>query len=170
MEIQKPILKNYTLSYVVFVSGLALFVVWFFGHYEPHYIFNDRCFRLFGCNIGFFGYDALIHLLSSIFEAVTIIWLMNKFNLFKYNIWKNITLIIFIVFLLAVAWELCELVSDQIRLHSTTLELIHSNFFDQPNRSDTIGDIAFSILGAGITTLLLRSYLYFRPKSAIPIL
>lgn len=159
MEIQQPILKNHTLGHVVFISGLVLFIVWFFGHYEPHYIFNDKCFNLLGCNIGFFGYDALIHLLSSIFEAAILIWLMNKFpkiNVLKYNLWKNIAVLILIVFLLGITWEICEFVSDEIRLSSTNPALVHSNFFDQPSRSDMMGDIAFSVLGACITALSLK--------------
>lgn len=162
METQQPILKNHTLSYVVLASGLTLFVVWFFGHYEPHYILNDRCFRLLGCNIGFFGYDALIHLLSSIFEAAGVIWLMKKIpkiNVLKYNLWKNIAVLIFIVFLLGVAWEICEFVSDEIRLSSTNPALVHSNFFDQPSRKDMMGDMTLSVLGAFITALALRQWL-----------
>ncbi len=142
-----------TISCVVLFFAMAIL-----GNHGPSLMANDKCFRVFGCNIGFFGYDAAVHFVSGITEVVLIIWLMKRFpslNLFQEKHWKNFLTIVAIVALIGCLWEVGEFCHDQFRMDVLHENLTTPNNLDQPNNADTMGDLTFTILGAVIAASVL---------------
>jgi len=124
---------------------------------------NPSCYKYLGCTEGFFGYDALEHLISGIALTLTLIWFFKTFP--KYSIlsnvrWKNILIILSLIALFSVMWELAECVHDVFRLavlHQPLLNFkLHINLLDQPNNLDTMGDMFFEILGSVIVLLFVK--------------
>ncbi len=151
---------------VIFLLGWAL------GIRGPILIDNYKCYALLGCNMGFFGYDAVLHFWSGIMDVVLIIWLTRNFpalNIFRKQQWKNFLITISLVAFISVAWEIGELGHDQYRmkvLHQDLLNenLITPNHLDQPTNNDTMGDMTFAIIGSALTVLSLNSLI---PKNDI---
>lgn len=129
-------------------------------------MYNGKCFQYLGCNIGSFGYDAVVHFFSGIFEAILLIWLCHRFPktniLHEDSAWKNILVLIAFVALLAVGWELLEFAADHFRIYILHQNLTHPNILAQPNNTDTMGDFIFGLFGAFVGALLVK---YFDPKS-----
>lgn len=145
------------LNIAIITVGLVLLISWIFGHYPPHFIANDRCFSLLGCNIGFFGYDAMIHVMSGGLEALIVIWIFLRFqklHMFGSSFWKNFIIIIVTVCLLGIVWELLELASDQYRTKVLDINLTNPNLLEQPSNIDTTGDMIFSLISASLTVFL----------------
>ena len=116
-------------------------------------------FSTFGCNVGFFGYDAGVHFVSGVAEATLIVWLMRRFSslsLFHDRFWKNFLMIVAIVALVGCLWEIGEFGRDQFRMGVLHENLTSPNTLDQPNNNDTMGDLTFSILGAVIAASIIR--------------
>ncbi len=152
------------LKIILFISIPAFFAMSILGNHGPTLMANGKCFRFFGCNSGFFGYDAAVHFVSGIAVASLIIWLMRKFpaiSPFRKSVSKNILIVVTLALLVAFAWELGELCHDQFRMKVLRENLTIPNTLDQPTNDDTMGDITFSVLGALLATTALRSYLYF---------
>ena len=108
------ILNIVAVTSVTIVLGLSLL-----GNYGPSLMTNDKCFSWLGCNIGFFGYDALIHFISGTMDVALIIWLMTKFpsfSLFHNRFWKNLLTVVALVALIAVLWEILEFSHDYFRI------------------------------------------------------
>jgi hypothetical protein len=137
------------------ISAAAFAVGTFLGNIWPGWIDNSLCFKYLGCNEGFFGYDALIHLLGGILLAALIIFLAGKLpslNFFQSSgLWKNIVILTSLVILIEVVWELGEFGLDRFRFYLLHLKLLHPNILSQSSSSDTMGDLFFSLVGAMIT-------------------
>ncbi len=123
---------------------------------------NTMCYKyLGGCDAGFFGYDALEHLLFGISAVCVLVWLCKKYPRFSLlsqdKKWKNLFTLVAIVALASVAWEFVECAHDYFRLEVFREPLLslrlHINNLDQPTNLDTMGDLAFSV-GGSIFALL----------------
>ncbi|MFA6601940.1 MAG: hypothetical protein WCT02_03750 [Candidatus Paceibacterota bacterium] len=139
---------------------IALFLlVWILGSFGPHLIANHKCYAFFGCNGGFFGFDAFQHFLSGPMDVALIIWLSRKHekvNLFQEKFWKNFLIIVAIVALVAVLWEIIEYGHDEFRMDVLGRNLTSPNLLDQPTNSDTMGDMTMTLVGASLAAVALR--------------
>lgn len=154
--------REHVFNVVVASIVLIFMVMWIVSVRGPTLISNDKCFAVLGCNVGFFGYDALLHFVSGIMDAVVIVWLARKFpsiSLFHQRFWKNFLIVIALVALIAVSWEFGEYCHDQFRMNVLHENLTMPNHLDQPSNADTMGDLTFSILGSALTALALQSML-----------
>jgi hypothetical protein len=145
---------------MVVVLVIIFLALSFLGNYGPTLMTNDKCYSFLGCNVGFFGYDALVHFVNGIMEATFIVWLMARFpsfSLFHNRFWKNLLIVVIMVVFVAFLWEFSEFFHDQFRMKVLHENLTIPNTLDQPTNNDTMGDITFSILGAAITALTLSS-------------
>lgn len=142
------------------ITEISIFLIGaLFSYFGPHLMANDKCYILIGCSAGFFGYDAVLHFVSGVMTASIIIWLMQKYpkvNLFHEQFWKNVFIVVAIAALVAVSWELVEYGHDQFRMTVLHQNLTSPNRLNQPNVSDTMGDMTFSILAAALTTKALK--------------
>lgn len=156
--------KDYKFFYLYPLCCLGSLI--FFGDFWTGLMYNGLCFRYLGCNIGFFGYDAVVHFFSGILEAIFLIWLCHKFPktniLHEDSVWKNIVVLIAFVALLAVTWELLEFSADHFRMYILHENLTNPNILAQPNNSDTMGDFTFGLSGAFLGAFLVK---YFDSKS-----
>ncbi len=162
MNPEPSIWKNRILNITTISSIIVFLTLSFLGNHGSTFMSNDKCYALLGCNIGFFGYDVMVHFISGIMEASLIILLMKKFlsfNLFHESFWKNLLVVVSLVALIAFSWEFGELCHDQFRVKVLHENLINPNNLDQPTSNDTMGDMTFSILGATITAFALRSFM-----------
>jgi hypothetical protein len=151
------------LNIITFVVVIVFFALVFFGVHGPMMMTDDKCYPIFlGCNVGFFGYDAFVHLASGVLDVVLVIWFFRKFpsiNLFYDKFWKNFIIIVSLVTTIGFLWECVEFSHDEFRTEILHQDLVASKKLDQPSNDDTMGDIIFSILGAAITTLALKSFI-----------
>ncbi len=142
-------------------SGIIFGIAEFFADSWFGLIANSECFKYLGCNVGFFGYDAIIHFLGGAFEVLLVIWLCQKFPrwniLHEDSIWKDIVVLIAAVALLAVGWELWEFSVDHFRMDILHENIAYPNHMAQPSNSDTMGDFTFGLTGALIGALLVKS-------------
>ena len=160
MNGESPDRNNRRLNITAIILVIIFLVLSFLGNHGPNLMANGKCYRFLGCNSGFFGYDAVVHFVSGFMDATLIVWFMKKFpaiNLFHNNFWKNFIVVITLVVFIAFSWEVGEFFHDQFRMKILHEDLIAQNRLDQPSNDDTMGDITFSILGAAITVLALRS-------------
>ena len=164
MENQKSfrLVFLFALSFFLYTLFIIAPCIW------PFLMNNTTCYKYLGCNAGFFGYDAIQHLLFGPFLLFAIIWFCKKFP--KYSIlqkerWKNIVILIAIITFVALLWELCEFVHDSYNvtiLHERLFNYrLHINSLDQPSNQDTMGDMFFNIFGAVIGIFAYFKYLYF---------
>lgn len=153
--------KSYhTLGVATLIIIAILFVGWLVGSNGPHLMSNDICFDFLGCNVGFGGLDALLHLVSGVGEVVALVWLSlrnARLSLFQEKFWKNMVIVISIASMIILLWEVGELGLDQFRATVLDKNLIAKNELYQPNNLDTMGDVVFSLVGAAITGYVLRS-------------
>lgn len=144
------------------ITGLlALFLFMSLGCDQLGLMNNDACFPILGCNAGFGGFDALVHLVSGASEVVIVIWLIRtwpKVNILTNTYWKNIVILSAIVLLLSFFWELSEYIGDWGRMYIWHHDLIHPNMLYQASDADTMGDMTFSFVGALISSSLLRFF------------
>lgn len=154
------------LKSLLYVSGALFAIAYFFGDFWIGLMYNGLCFRYLGCNVGFFGYDALVHFFSGIFEVLLVVWLCHKFPKFNIlhedSLWKNVLVLIAIVALLSAGWELFEYAADYVRMHILHQNMTNPNILAQPSNSDTMGDFTLGLAGFSVGVLLLR---FFNPKS-----
>jgi hypothetical protein len=116
---------------------------------------NSACYPLLGCTSGFFGFDAIEHFLFGITAIWLIIWACERFpehSILQEKRWKAGFVLIATVALIAVFWEFLEGAHDVIRVDILREPLFslrfHINLLDQPSNLDTMGDIAFTLVGA----------------------
>jgi len=154
----RPISRK--LKTVIIVTGAAYIVFEFFADAWTYWIDNALCFRYLGCNAGFFGYDAAVHFLAGVFEAVLLVWLCQRFPRFcvlhEDSIRKNILVIVSLVVLLTLGWELWEFSVDHLRMDVLGENLSNPNVLGQPSGSDTMGDFAFGAVGALVGALVVK--------------
>ena len=124
---------------------------------------NSQCYKYLGCNLGFFGYDAIEHFLFGVAIVWVLVWFFQKypkFSLFDNKRWKNIFIIITLIALISVVWALLKFTHDAIRiniLHQTLVNWkLHINFLDQPSNANTMGDFFFNLFGAVISLFFVK--------------
>jgi hypothetical protein len=124
-----------------------------------HFINNAECYRALGCNSGFFGFDAVAHTFGGILWTIAVIWIMQqrpKLRLFPAHLWKSMLVLLSLIALLHIAWEIYEFALDYIdfQILQNPYDIKH---LAQPGVADTVGDMAFSLLGSmlGMGVLLL---------------
>ena len=159
-------------GFTIFASILSLLYLLaaYLGEVYPNLEANSKCFRYFGCNKGFFGYDAFVHLIFGALFVFIVIWIFIKFpmiSLMQKVPWKTILFVLAISALVSVVWELVESFHDVFRikiLHESLYSLrLQTNSLDQPSNLDTMGDIFFGLLGSSIALLML----YFFDKKSL---
>lgn len=140
-----------------FLTGTLIFSVLMFvllagtGLYGPDLMANGLCYRYLGCNTGFFGFDAVVHLASGITETLLALWLMRRFpsiSLLHSSFWKNLVIIVSLAVLFAFIWEFLEFVPDHYRVFVLHINLFSPNRLYQPDNTDTMGDMVAALLGA----------------------
>jgi hypothetical protein len=129
------------------------------GEFITGWATNNICYRYLGCNDGFFGYDAMEHLLFGFALLMCMLWLADRFpplSLIARKRIKTIVTLIAYVALTAVIWEMFECAWDQYRvviLHETLFSFkLHIDALSQSSNLDTMGDISFSLFGALIAS------------------
>jgi hypothetical protein len=118
---------------------------------------NNLCFAVFGCNAGFFGYDAFVHLLAGAMFALFIVWIGEAYPRLKVvseNFWKSALIIISICALIETGWEIWEFGIDHFRMDVLRENLTNPNILWQPSNSDTMGDETFNLAGSVIAIIL----------------
>ena len=137
-------------------------VIWMLGRWGPAYMANGKCYEILGCNNGFFGYDAVVHFVSGIMDALLLVWVTVKrpvWSLFKASFWKNFLVIIAVAALVAVSWEFVEMCHDQFNIKVLHNDLVATDSLDQPTNDDTMGDMTFTIAGAAVAACAVGPFL-----------
>jgi len=116
---------------------------------------NSACYPYLGCDSGFFGYDALEHFLFGFAMVWMIVWLCQKFptySILNETYWKSALVLAALAVSIEVVWEIGECFRDAYLLdiaHEQLLNLrLHINYLAQPSNFDTMGDMAFNMLGS----------------------
>src|SRR3989344_309274 len=125
---------------------------------EYKFIQNSRCFTLFGCNEGFFGYDAFNHVVGGIVWTILVVWLISRYprvNILHNNFWKSFFVLVSTIALVQVFWELYEYLLDVLDTHLTRRPL-HPDELAQPGAADTTGDLVFGFIGSVLGVLFVR--------------
>lgn len=128
---------------------------------------NDRCLALFGCNAGFFGYDAFVHFLAGVMFALFIVWLgwaYPKFRIVSANLWKSVIIIIALCALIETGWEILEFGIDHVNIDVLHQSIVGTNRMLQWGNSDTMGDETFNLVGGVVAIILLMS---FKPSTLV---
>ena len=151
-------MKTPLFAAVVFLTGLFLlespggnFIGW---------MDNDVCYRIWGCNAGFFGFDFLVHLTSAAAMATLIAWLMKHYdflNISHGGFFAKFVVIIACVALFGVMWETGEFIHDRYQTNILQEDLRNPvNLLDQPSNADTVGDLFASVSGAALALIIGR--------------
>jgi hypothetical protein len=112
---------------------------------------DGLCFKFFGCNNGFFGFDGWSHFLAGLACASLAILLFKKYphlNILQAGnktFWKNVIIILAIIALIGIVWEGVEFTYDHLRLLAG-INLYNPYDFAQPTNIDTMGDLLLSLL------------------------
>jgi|GEM_PF-751132 hypothetical protein len=158
------------LTVLLSLATVVWFVLTVLGEFVTGWATNNVCYRYLGCNDGFFGYDAMEHLLFGFALLIFMLWFGGRFpsfSLIARTRIKTIVTLIAYVALVAVVWEMFECGWDQYRvviLHETLFSFrLHIDALSQSSNLDTMGDISFSLFGAliasGIAEFLQRGLL-----------
>jgi hypothetical protein len=137
-----------------FVISVFIFCLFeFVGGHGLLLMENSVCLPYLGCNVGFFGYDALVHFFAGVMEGSFIFWFVSKYpgkQFFHNNEYrKNLVIFISIVALMSVMWETLELIGDHTRTDILHMDVLHPrNELFQASNGDTMGDMFFGLLGA----------------------
>ncbi len=142
-----------------FYYSLGTFgVLEFLGDIWPGLIANHLCFPILGCNLGFFGYDGLIHFISGVCVGLGLLWAQGRFGgiflawgrtAWAFAAWGAAV---------ALAWEIMEWSYDLARIYLLNMDLLSPNRLTQPNSLDTIGDIVLGLLGTMLIYLAYRRH------------
>jgi len=133
-----------------------------FGEFAPAtgWGFNTQCLRFIGCTTGFFGFDAIEHLLSGFVIFLVLLLFFRKYPQWSPLTgvwWKDALILIAAVNLISFAWELVECAHDVFRvaiLHERLYSVrLNIDLLDQPTNLDTMGDMTFNVLGSAIAAL-----------------
>jgi hypothetical protein len=117
---------------------------------------NQRCLAFFGCNVGFFGYDALEHFLMGVLQIFIILFVSAAYprcNTLAETKLKRALVLLAYAALIAFLWELGEYSFDALRLRIFHEQLVHPNLLWQSSDSDTMGDMTFAFLGSLLASL-----------------
>ena len=153
--------NNSTSPLGFFVAAFTiLFAFGVVGGHVWHWMSNEMCYYYLGCNVGFFGYDAIVHLVGGILIVLSLLWLMRRFPsldiLHDNDFSKNFLIVLALVALIGVGWEIMEFSFDHWRMVVLNENLINPNTLAQPSNGDTMGDLVFGLFGGTITMLIMR--------------
>lgn len=124
-----------------FYSLGAFGVMAFAGEIYPGLIGNGLCFPILGCNIGFGGYDGLVHFVSGICIGLGLLWLTRR-QAKQFVLWA---------LGIALGWEGVEWAYDAVRAEALHMDLLSpANIMTQPSGIDTVGDIVLGCLGTAL--------------------
>lgn len=130
------------------------------GEFMAGWGFNAECIRFIGCTNGFFGFDAIEHFLSGFVILLCLVIFFQrhpKWSPLTGNIWKDAFILVATVNLISVGWELVECAHDVFRLavlHEKLYSVkLNIDLLDQPTNLDTMGDLAFNMLGSIVAAL-----------------
>lgn len=151
---------------------LFLFVALeFFLGWGKSLMVGDRCLRYLGCNVGPFGFDALVHFTGGLVEGLLFVIFLRSVRRPKVVIYQFLTLAAFAVCTVA-AWELIEWACDLYRVNVLHEDLWHPiNHYFQLSKSDTVGDMVFGVGGiwiAGTLGFVVRKKAVDIPRDALP--
>lgn len=137
---------------VTAVAATLLFAFFsIIGNYGPDLMANGLCFKYFGCNSGFFGFDAVVHLVSGIAETAVILMLMRRFPSFSVlhsSFWKDLLFVLSLALLIGFIWEFVEFIPDQYRVLVLHANLTSPDRLYQASNNDTMGDLLATMFGA----------------------
>lgn len=153
---------------ILALASLFLFLVVSIGGNLTGLMNNDACYALLGCNIGFFGYDALVHFVSGMMEVFVFLWLMRAYpvvHILNDAFWKNVFILLIFAAMAGSIWEIGEFAGDFIKTHLYHINIYApTNRMYQPNNSDTMGDMTFGLLGAFITACATKIFQQKTPR------
>jgi cation transport ATPase len=139
---------------IIFSFGVAGGHIW-------HWMSNEVCYRYIGCNVGFFGYDAIVHLFGGVLIVLTLLWLMRRYpslNVLRNdNFSENFLILLAIVALVGIGWEIMEFSFDHWRTVILNENLLNPNTMAQPSNSDTMGDLVFGLFGGALTIFFTKN-------------
>lgn len=163
-------ITNLRVRSIAFTTTLLWSAVMLYGEFfggAP----NSACYPYLGCDSGFFGYDAIEHLLFGLAMVWILVWLFQKFpqySLLDTKFFKSGIILVICVTFIAVIWEMGELVRDAYLLDVMQQQLInfrlHINYLAQPSNFDTMGDLSFNLLGSILSIFWLRFILHKNNK------
>lgn len=136
--------------YTILFFYCFLFVFKFFEETVFNITNGSGCFGILGCDVGFFGYDGVVHFFGGLVEAVGIVWIIHKhpqYNIFKKTFFRSALIVVGIVSLITVLWESQEYIADFFEgsmLHT----IVYLGTPAQSGLSDTMGDIILGFLGS----------------------
>ncbi len=148
--------KSYRQVIIVTIVTLVIYILAdLLGEFMAGWGYNAECIRFIGCTNGFFGFDAIEHFLSGFVILLCVLIFFNRyprFSLLTGTWWKDALILVASVNLISVAWELVECAHDVFRvavLHEPLINLkLNIDLLDQPTNLDTMGDMAFNVLGS----------------------
>lgn len=150
------------LSGVFAVSTVLVFL--FFGvagDYLGWMGSNGVCYRYLGCNAGFFGYDAVVHLFSGVAGISLMVWFMQRYpryDLLPKGFVKKFIALLALAALVGILWEFIEFAYDHFRILVLHMNLFSPDRLAQPSNSDTMGDLFSSMASAALTIVGLRLF------------
>ncbi len=136
-----------------------LFIALFAGHWLGD---NSLCYKLLGCNAGFFGYDTIEHFLSGLLVASLVVRHARRRtrpDFLKNTFWRDVITLTAFVALFGLGWEMIEFFRDNVLMHIKffhNIRLLLPDSVAQPSNSDTMGDLTFDLLGGLVGALVLR--------------
>ena len=158
---EKHIRAMKTPLFLVIIFLVCLFLIESPGGDLIGWMNNETCYRLLGCNSGFFGFDFIVHLTSGAVLMCLLIWLMRNyptFNVIRGGFKVKFLILIALVALTGVIWEFGEFSHDHWRMAAYRIDLKHPiNRMDQPSNADTMGDLFASLSGASLALLVGRA-------------
>ncbi len=144
---------------ILFSAAFSFLSIW--GNWSGH-MNNDVCYAYLGCNAGFFGYDAITHLLSGVAITTTLIWISARFaplSIMTGVLWKDILILTACTVLISVFWEIGECIGDWMRMYWMHKDLLFpTNRLFQPSNADTVGDLTYCFIGGLITGIIFSLY------------
>lgn len=141
---------------IIAIVTLAIFLSLTFGFGG-----NSQCLKYLGCNMGFFGFDAVWHFFGGIFIASTIVLIERMFprlDFFQEDKLKNYIIFIALVVMIAVGWEMLEFTHDHVLgeiPYVRDIKILELQSVAQPSNPDTMGDLFFDIWGGLAASLFI---------------
>ncbi len=144
-----------------FYSLFGAFLLMTVGSEPLGYMKNSNCMPGLGCNVGFFGYDGLTHLVCGVVVAIGLAWLARRHpeaQLFSRDksFAMNILTVLAVAALVGTLWEILEFCFDSFRIVLLHIDLAHPNQAAQPSNADTVGDMLFGLLGSFFGSMAIR--------------
>jgi len=167
MDLLSELKRFFTTGYGFFVAiSVAIYAAAdLVGEIVGNWGANYQCLRFIGCTDGFFGFDAVEHLLSGFVLTLLLALVFRRFTKISPLAgldpkWKQAFVLIAVMAVIAVCWEFAECAHDVFRLavlHEPLYSVkLHIDLLDQPSNLDTMGDLAFNMLGSVVAVFFAR--------------